>query len=283
VNAITQPVAVEGLEKMSKIDLSNSELIKLIFIYYGRYIIPLFFITILLIYTIEKRKSFRKNELKAICVLTVMLIILGLFEAFFLFNPAISHSISRISNLNFIVFVMIPLFAISLYELILKGVQKWKNIIISSIILTLVFTLSMYGVFYSPYIHHANIATTYNEVDGMMWLFTHKDEKPIYDLTGAIGYRYCDLLCGWSETQQRFGKDIMWSRCGNVQDHFGYDENKYFNETNKYIVITTEGELIYQTVYKKVGRYNASDFERFRNDPNVNKIYDSLNIEIYKS
>lgn len=284
IEMLRKPVMAKGLEKLSIISLSTTELFKFIFIYYGRYIIPLFFVAIMVFYVVKKRKSIQKDKLRNnTYMLIAILIVFGSFESFLLFNPFVCHNPIRLFDLNFVVFAMIPLFAISIYELILKKKQKWKTIIISSVILTLVFTSSMYGVFYSPYIHHSNVATTYNEVDGMNWLFNHKDEKPIYDLLGAIGYRYCDLLYGYSETEQRFNKDILWSGAGKVHDHFGYDKNKHFNETNKYVVIMTEGELLYQTVYKKVGRYNASDFEKFRSDPNVNKMYDSLNIEIYKS
>ncbi|VVB89745.1 Uncharacterised protein [uncultured archaeon] len=282
-NSITMSVMAETLEKTSKIQLEMIEFIRLIFFYYGRYIIPLLFITILLIYILIRRIQLNKNERKTIYLLTVSIIISGLFEGFLTFNPFISHSPDRISNLNFTVFPMIPLFAISIYELILKKIKTPIGTIISSIILTLVFTASMYGAFYSPIIYHPNIATTSNEIYGMNWLFINKDEKPIYDLQGSIGYRFSDLLFGWSETKRRFNKDIKFSNEGNLRNHFGYDKNDFFDEHNKYIVLTTIGEELYQTVYKKVERYNASDFKKFRKDPNVNKIYDSLNIEIYKS
>ena len=193
-----------------------------------------------------------------------------------------SHSSQRIFDLNYIVFPMLPLFTISIYELILKNNPKWKQIILSSVILLLVFISSLYGVLYSPYISRPNVAITYNEVSGMGWLFNYKDDKLILDTQGGIGYRYADLFLGESEKKQGNNRGMKYGG-GKTQDHLGYDKNKYFNETNKYIVITTEGELVYETVYKKVGRYNVSDFENFRNDPNVYKIYDSLNIEIYKS
>jgi len=42
-------------------------------------------------------------------------------------------------------------------------------------------------------------------------------------------------------------------------------------------------ELVYQKVpgYIEVGRYKAEDFQRFRNDNSINKIFDNTDIEIY--
>ena len=116
----------------------------------------------------------------------------------------------------------------------------------------------------------------------MNYLFKNKNEMPIYDLAGDMGYRYSDLINNWSNTKGRFGKDILWAE-GKTPDHLGYDKNNFFNKSKIYIVINTKNELIYQTLYKKVGRYNKSDFDKFRNDKYVCKIYHSKDIEIYNS
>ena len=279
INSITEPVMVEGLEKMSKLNLQGIELVRYIFIFYGRYIIPLFFVLILILYLIKKRDSIKRERINRISKLIIMLVLFGVFQLGLVFNTFISHNPHRMFDLNYIVFSLIPLFAISLHELFLTNIKKTKAIIIVSVIFTSAFTLSMFGAFDSPYVYHPNQEATYNEVVGAGWLLKNKDEKPIYDTLGSFGNRFSDLFLEKTEKDKR--KDILHS--AKVQDHFGYDKNKHFNEKNEYIVLTTLGELLYQTVYKKVGRYNASDFEKFRNDLNVIKIYDSLNIEIYKS
>ena len=74
-------------------------------------------------------------------------------------------------------------------------------------------------------------------------------------------------------------------------DHFGYKNNSTSTlvginsdlDKNSYIVILTIDELLYQKIpaFRNVGRYYKEDFDRFKNDISVNKIYDSLNIGIY--
>jgi hypothetical protein len=204
------------------------------------------------------------------------------YQLFLLLNSFISHGTDRITNLNYAIFPMVPLFALSLYY-ITNMFFKHKSKFIASVILTIIFLSSVYGALYSPYIFHANIAGTYNEFHGMNWLFKAKSEMPIYDLSGDMGYRYSDLINNWSTTKERFGKDILWASEGKVPDHLGYDKNNFFNNSKIYIVITTKGEFLYQTLYKEVGRYDKSDFEKFRNDSCVGKIYDNKNIEIYCS
>ncbi len=276
------PVAAKGISQFSKINLDYTELLKLIYIYGARYIIPLTFIIAFLYLIYKKKIYFQDDKLKVIFSLSITVAICGMYQLFLLFNSFISHGIDRITNLNYAIFPMIPLFALSLYY-IMNIFFKFKSKIAVSLVLTVIFISSVYGALYSPYIFHPNIAGTYNEVYGMNWLFENKNEMPIYDLAGDMGYRYSDLINNWSNTRERFGKDILWTSEGKVPDHLGYDKNNFFNNSKIYIIITTKGELLYQTLYKEVGRYDKSDFEKFRNDPYVGKIYDNKNIEIYYS
>ena len=148
------------------------------------------------------------------------------------------------------------------------------------ILLTGTWGLSLFGTFDSPNIFRTNVALTYNEVEGMEWFYQARESENVIVPLSQIG-RFHDLFDdGYSD--KRIG----------IPDHFGYDtQNKNFAQINLelreqvYIVIQTIDELLYQKVpgYIEVHRYNESDFKRFRNDPSVNKIYNSLNIEIFKS
>lgn len=283
IQKIVDPVLVESLDKFSILNLSGMNLVEFIFIYGGRFLIPLFTIFIFLIFISRTKESISNNKLKFISYLFIMLVYFGLFQLFFLLNPFIAHSPDRITNLNFAVFVIIPLFSISIKYLlhIDYKLNGWKKTILFSFLLSIIFASSLYGAFYSPYIHRPNIAGTYNEVQGMEWLFTYKGEMPIYDLAGDIGDRYSILINGISKTKDRYGKDIFWSEA-KIPDHFGYDQDKsLIDENYKYIVITSRSKLLYTSLYDEIGRYNDKDFLTFENDPNVIKLYDSLNIDIY--
>lgn len=275
-------VGVEAAAKFSKINLNWYELFEFLLFYSGRYSIPLLIISIFVLAVLSKKYVFSSQQFTQIKYLIITLIIFSTFQLFFVFNPVISHSPDRISNLNYAVFVLVPLFAISLNYLC-KYNSHWKYILKITFILTFVFSLSVYGAFYSPLIKHANIATTNNEVEGMAWLFESKNEYPIYDISGSIGMRYSTLFNSPAEHRNRLGKDILWSSIGNVPDHFGYDKYHDYTGDEQYIVINTRTELLYQTVYKEVGRFNENDFIKFDNDSNISKVYDSLNIKHYMS
>jgi hypothetical protein len=73
-------------------------------------------------------------------------------------------------------------------------------------------------------------------------------------------------------------------------DHLGYNNtdstflsNNLSNNEKMYIPLLTLDELLYTDVpgYKVVNRFTAEDFNRFKNDYTVNKIYSSLNIDIF--
>jgi len=282
VKHLLEPVLVESLDKVSVLNLSEIDLVKFIFIYGGRFLIPLIVIFIFLIFISINKEKISNYKLKPISYLIIMLVLFGSFQLFFLLNPFIVHSPDRITNLNFAVFIFIPLFSIAIKYLLNIDYKSnnWKKTIFFSFILSMIFASSLYGAFYSPYIHRPNIAGTYNEVQGMEWLFTYKGEMPIYDLAGDVGYRYSILINGISETKDRYGKDIFWSTA-KIPDHFGYDQNKSFIDEYKYIVITSRSKLLYTSLYSELERYNYEDFFKFENDPNVVKLYDSLNINIY--
>ncbi len=275
-----ESVTVEGFSKISKIDWDLFSFLRFIFLYTGRYLVPLIFISIFIITQYKNRNKISKIDLKNIYYLIGMLVLFGLLQIILISNPLISHSPDRITNLNYIVFVMIPLFSISIYY-IYNYNSQWKSSISLAFVLTFVFSLSVYGAFYSPYIMQSNIGSTYNELKGMTWLFDYKNDGKISDLQGSAGLRYSAAIGPLSKHRQRLGKDVLWSEIGMVPDHFGYDQNEFFKEDHRYVVVTTRGELLYQTVFKSVGRFNASDFVKFNSDPNVNKVYTSLNIKIY--
>ena len=198
-----------------------------------------------------------------------------------LFNPIISHQSDRITNLNFVVYAQIPLFACALYLIFLKKSKSLRNTLLVCGILLFVWSLSLFGCFSSPNVYRTNVALTYNEVCGMDWFYEVKSESLVIIPLSQIN-RFHDV----------FGNRGTYDRARCFPDHFGYvnsshsliDVNSDLDESS-YIIILTIDELLYQEVtgYKTVGRYTKEDFNRFRNDVSVNKIYDSTNIEIYGS
>ena len=279
IHKTTVPVFFKTTEKISKLNFSFFDYIKLVSFYYGRYLIPGFIIFASVIYLYYHKNLFKRSLFKNYPYPLVLCVILIFTELVLILNPIISHQPDRITNLNFVVYAEVPLFACALYLLFLMNSKSFsKKLLVCSICL-LVWGLSLFGCFDSPNVYRENVALTYNEVCGMKWFYESKDESIVSVPVRQIN-RFHDLS-GEKEKKDRL-KDIP--------DHFGYVDSSGSFATNLnldeslYVIILTLDELLYQEVpgYKAVGRYTKEDFDRFRNDASVNKIYDSLNIEIFR-
>ena len=277
---ITEPVFYEATYKIARIDFEPLKILKMITVYYGRFIIPFIIIcTALIIIYFKKDRIFQS--------LRSQMAFWGFFYLFFiflelilLFNPVFSHQPDRLSNLNFMVYAQVPLFVLSVYILFLTPKPSIQKIVVLSLVLSSIWGLSLFGTFNSPNIFKPNEAVSNNEVQGMVWFFgTRVTENAAAPLSQIR--RFHELVGDG-------GTDTVF----HIPFHFGYvNDARSFAEINLYagdqlyVVLLTIDELLYQEVpgYKEVGRYNAQDFHRFRNDYSINKIYDNLNIEIYRS
>jgi hypothetical protein len=291
---ITEPTFAETVSKLSVINLNFYQFFIFLNFYYGRYYIPTIFIVVSTIIVYKNRKNenmFSKTFVKNYSTLIVISIFLLILESIFFFNKLVAHQPDRLTNLNFLVFAQIPLFAYSLYVIFLRR-SSIRNFFVVLIILTSVWTLSFFGIFDSPTIFKPNNAITYNEVYGMKWFYENKVDYPIASAPISQLYRFRDLL---AEHRDIFAKDSI-DKYKDIPDHFGYVKNnsistQNFSDINLkkqeqiYLIILTIDELLYQKVpgYDQIGRYTNNDFSRFRNDKSVEKIYQSTNIEIYKS
>lgn len=280
VNSVTVPVAFETASKLIKINFSFFDYIQLFSFYAGRYIIPTIIIFVSGIYLYSHKDLLKTGVLNNYPYLFVFFILLLFTQLVLLFNPLISHQPDRIMSLNFAVYAQIPLFACALYLLFLRKSKSFSNKLLVCGILLLVWSLSLFGCFDSPYVYRTNAALTYNEVCGMEWFYELKDESNVSVPLSQIN-RFHSIL----------GDHKKQDSLMHIPDHFGYvnSSGNFRNNLNLdeslYVIILTIDELLYQKVpgYKAVGRYTKEDFDRFRDDTSVNKIYDSVNIEIFRS
>lgn len=282
INKITEPVFYETTDKLAKTNFGFLDYIKLFSFFCGRYLFPTFIILISGVYLYFHRDLLKEKVLKNYPHMLIFYIILIFTQIILLFNPIISHQPDRIMNLNFAVYGQIPLFACSLYLLFLKKSKSFNGLLLVCGILSITWSFSLFGCFDSPNVYRTNVALTTNEVNGMDWFYRTKDESAVI-IPGVSQINRFHSLFGNSEKI-----DVV----EDIPDHFGYVDNSgYFADVNSslgdnsYIIIFTLDELLYQKVpgYKAVGRYTQEDFYRFRTDASVNKIYDSINIEIFRT
>lgn len=291
LNKVTDPVFFETTEKLSKIEYGLSDYIELFLFFYGRYIFPTFFILVgFVVIYLNKHTHNEKNifsEYPNFLYLIFIYILFLFIQLILLFNPVISHTPYRIINLNFILYGQIPLFAISIYELFCSNKSKsFLTICLACLILTLIFSFSLFGCLSGPRIGYPSWATTHNEIQGMKWFYDLRNEEAVASVPLSQIYRFHDILYGHSDTGVKGAIKYF-------PDHFGYSDSIYptLAELNFkqykyfYVIILSYDELLYQEIssYAAVGRYNKSDFARLRNDVSVNKIYSSTNIEIFIS
>jgi hypothetical protein len=114
----------------------------------------------------------------------------------------------------------------------------------------------------------------------MKWLFGNRDNINITAPVSQMN-RYHELF-----------DDGVEDHIIQMSDHFGYNTTAttFANASLKvgqqaYVVIPTLDVLLYQEVpgYTYVGRYLQQDFDRFTIDPTVEKVYDGVNIDIFRS
>ncbi|KAF5421280.1 MAG: hypothetical protein C5S41_11665 [Candidatus Methanomarinus sp.] len=281
ISKITEPVFFETTGKLAKINFGFFDFVQLFSFYYGRFVIPTLIILISVIYIYSHKDVLKTKNLKNYPYLFIFYIVLIIIQVVLLFNPIISHQSDRIMNLNFIIYAQIPLFACSLYLLFLKNSKSFSNKVLVCGTLLLVWVLSLFGCFDSPNVYRTNVALTHNEVYGMDWFYEVKDESIISIPFSQIN-RFHDVL----------GNFEKFDSINQIPDHFNYTNSSHtFVDVNldldktSYIIILTIDELLYQEVpgYETIGRYTKEDFDRFRKDISVNKIFDSVNIEIFRS
>lgn len=275
--------AIWTVKKTTQAQFDISDYLQLFICFYGRYIIPALFIFLGFFILYRKKHLLSKKYLNKYRYLISLYIVFLVIQLIFLFNPIVKHQPDRIMNLNFVVYSQIPLFAISLYILFANRFKEKQRSVVICLILTSIWAISFIGVFDSEYIFRPNNALAYNEVEGMKWFSEKKDTYPV-NMMFEQAFRYPDLL-GFERKE--------WVYMTDLKDHFGYDtgmlylSDGYFetHPTYKYgyLVLTSLGELLYQELpaHKRVGRFNKDDFEMFRNDKSANKVYDSLDIDIY--
>lgn len=279
IQRVTEPVFFETVDKLARINVDTFKMVRLLFVYYGRYFIPLIIISLAL-FVIYLKRDYISNVLKKrFLFFLIFYIIFFIIEAILFLNPIFPHEPDRMTNLNFMVYAQVPLFVLSLHAINIRFKTVKKIFPFLVLLITLMWSLSLFGMFFSPITYGPNIALTNNEVKGMMWFYEARSSENVIVPVSQIS-RFHSLF-----------DDNRYDRIIRIPNHFGYkssDESFVIinldNNKRAYVILLTIDELLYQLVpgYQEVGRYTKEDFIQFRNDQSINgKTYDNKNIEIY--
>jgi hypothetical protein len=278
----TDTIMTTGLFRIPGTESNFFEFIHLFNLHYGKYYIPLIFILINTIIVWQNRKRFCHHFVRRYPRFLAMYIFTFFLELAFLLNPFIPYPPDRFANLSFIIFAQIPLMGYSLYVIFLR---KGYTLGLGSalMILCLLWTLGFFTCLSSPYTGGVSEGVSQNEVEGIHWLsevrenypyiISSGEEREISAVSGNFNGNY-NLPANYSENSAT-PVDAFTSVPGLFLPLEGADENEPF-----YLVVTTFSQAFSQEERKH--NEETVSYKNILSAYNANKIYDSLNIEIYE-
>ncbi len=270
----TEAVVVEGVDKGAALAPTLLELLRLALFYGGRYAIPM---AVIGIWFTRKwiRGRWQSFDVRDRTILGWFVATVA-FQFVLVANRFLSQDPTRALNVNYTLFALVPLLVLALTDLLGHARANRRSILAGFIALTL-FLTTVFGALDSPLVLKASQQVAHNEMSAAEWVFDARGTDLIYDNLGGFGTRFGDYLL--SREDRKSSLDIP--NRPRSPDHFGYDEDWIGSTGTKYLVITTLGEQLYQTLYERVGRYNATDFSRVASDPRLAQIFDSTDVKVY--
>ena len=273
-------------ESLSKVNVHGINIVTLIFKMYGAEIILTLISAIGIVYLIKwSRDGTRPKEIQNILPLAFVFVFCGaLYVAYLLGLPGMQVGAGQLDRRFLAYFeILLPIFAAFTFYIILQKVnfRDWVN---SSILFILIFTsaLSMASLFPSTFVEQPNFQVTTMDMTGMKWFIEKKDYGIRCVFISLPPSRFSDAIIGYDVThRQRL--DITDSRKP-VPDHFGYSQ--YYSlgtqyPKDNYLTMTRTDRTVYTSVWKDVGRFDNTDFDKLERDSTVNKLYSNSEMNVY--
>lgn len=270
---------------LNKIDVHGFDFVELLFKMYGVNIILLILSLIAAFIVIKQiRSGSIKKETQNLFSLLIVFLFMDLLYFLYLLGAPGLQPIQPDRIMSFIM-VFTPIFAgFSLYEL--SNSVRFKHLMSGGIIciILLASCLSIFSFYASPYIILPNNQITQMDMAGMKWYIQEKDSTiGSVDIMTPPG-RFAMGILGSIEARKR--ADLDYGRYGSekIPDHFDYIHRSSLGELytkDRYAVITKFDRIIYTTVWKVVGRFNDSDFEKLERDATVGKLYSNSELDVY--
>ena len=262
-----ETLTAAGFATIPSMDSGIFEFIHLFNLYYGKYYIPLIFVIINTIIVWQNRKRFCQHFVRRYPRFLLLYIASFLLELGFLLNPFISYPADRFLNLSFVVFAQIPLLGYSIYIVLLrKGYPTGLGAAI--LVLGFLWTLGFFSCFSSPHAGGVSEAIPQNEVKGIEWMVESKAAYPYIFSPGEKGnYAFSENSSSNKGFEYRFENPVG---SGRLNEPF-------------YLIVTTFSEAMGLEKSVESKEYYSDDNDSETQENSLYKIYDSLNIKIYKS
>jgi len=265
---------------LSKINVQGFDLVTLYLKLYGVTTIFLILSLIGIYFLITQIRSNNiSRETPSLFSLTSVFLFFGFLYLLYLLG---TPGLQAIGAQRILAYAMVftSIFAgFTLYELFKRANLKHLASIGIICLIMVASTLSISTLYSSPFVINPNLHITQKDIIGMTWFIEEKDSSigSVYVMT--LPSRFADGILGRVETRKRAD---MWAL--HFPDHFAYDRYDTLGEQyteDKYTAITKFDRILYVTVWKEVGRWSDSDFERLENDPSVDKLYSNNGLDVY--
>jgi hypothetical protein len=271
-------------ESLNKVDVHGLGFLLLLIKMYG---VDLILIGTAMIggFLLIRRLRSGATDAKSVGLLALLGLML-LFGSLYLFYLVGAPGLSGIGAPRLLAYTLIPTAALSvfaLYHLVTRfghGPHVAASILCTIVLAAVLSTLSLYD---SPYRLQPNLQITQMEMTGMGRLIDAKDRSLGTTEIMSPVFRYADALLGVDEAMRRRDKDID-RYAPQIPDHFGYGDNVTLGEQyseDTYAAITGFDTVIYDTVWKEVGRFSQSDFAQLQEDGTVMKVYANGELDVY--
>jgi hypothetical protein len=264
--------------KLEKLNLNTNDVLLLVIKEYGEKFIFLLLFFIGLIILLKNRKSIKNTN--NLLILALATFFFGFIYFLYLFSILPGLQSINAQRLLSYTFLTIPVFLGIFYTFAFSK----RKIIINIFCLILLISpplLTLFAIIPSPYVFRPTPEATQMDLVGMKWAFQYKDIGLSCVPIMSPPYRYADILMGPTERKSR--RDIN-RFIDAIPDHFNYQKNRLLGQTyfeDQYAIITQFDTTIYETVYKSVGRFKSSDFQRLQIDSSVNRIYSNKETNVY--
>jgi hypothetical protein len=223
------------------------------------------------------------TDAKYLGLLALLVLMLLLGSLYFLYYVG-APGLDAIGGERLLSYTMIPTFVLSgfaLYHLVARFGHGLRVAAAVLCTIMLAAVLSMLALYDSPYRLRPNLQITQMDMTGIGWLVETKNRSlgTAYILTSVD--RFGDALLGMNKAEQREDTSPDASQ---TADHFGYGDyatlgEQYLDDT--YLAIIASDAIVYDTVWKEVGRFSQDDFAQLQEDGTVMKLYVNGELDVY--
>ncbi|MBT9146917.1 MAG: hypothetical protein DDT32_00664 [Syntrophomonadaceae bacterium] len=270
---------------LSKINIHGLDFMTLLFRMYG---VEIIFIILSLIAAFILIKQIRsgnvQKETQGLFSLVSVFLFMGFLYLLFLLGAPGLQPIQADRTLLYVM-VFTPILAgFGLYKLFMNTRFRYLAGIGIICVIMIASGLATFSLYDSPYVIRPNIQITQMDMRGMIWFINYKDTTiKTVDIMTPPG-RFASGILGTTEAHDRVDLDRGYYYSEKVPDHFGYPNRRSLGESfsqDRYMVITKLDRMVFTTVWKEVGRFNDSDFEKLELDTTVDKLYSNGELDVY--